>query len=202
MQVAHLGLATSREGRVDTQAGNRASDQENLSSFLAWRAERRARLMRAGQDPQIDIVFRKREANDETTLTAKCGTPQGYFYHTRHKEPSCQPCKDAYAIRDRERQRAKRRTLKPCGTNAAHARHLANNEEPCEPCKEARAEYIRELYGSANGPTKRAKVASCGTPSGYTKHIRNSETPCEECRVANSTANRARRRKKREGKAA
>lgn len=202
MQVAHLDLATSREGRVDTQAGHRATDQENLASFLVWRDARRARLIRQGQDPQIDIVFRKRESSDQTTLTVKCGTPQGYFYHTRHKEPSCQPCKDAYAARDRERQRAKRKSLKPCGTNAAHARHIANSEEPCGACKRARSEYLWQRQVAERGTVKRAKVAACGTPSGYSKHIRNSETPCEECRMANSTANRARRRKKREAKAA
>lgn len=198
MQVAHLGLAAAREGRVEAQAEQRSSDQENLSGFLIWRSKRRERLIRQGQNPQIDLVFRKREANDETTFTSQCGTAQGYFYHTRHKEPACQPCKDAYALRERTRQRAKRENLKPCGTNAAYVRHQANSEEPCEPCKKARTEYLRERHEAESRPVKREKVALCGTPSGYSKHRRNSETPCDDCRVANATANRSRRRKKRE----
>nr|MDT0658073.1 hypothetical protein [Micromonospora sp. DSM 115978] len=36
---------------------------------------------------------------------AKCGTYAGYKRHQNHREPACQPCKDAVAARAREARR-------------------------------------------------------------------------------------------------
>lgn len=155
MQVTNLGLRSSPAGRIDTQAGHRATDDENLASFIIWRTARRNRLTRRGQDPQVDPKFRNQEP--ETTILDICGTIDGLNFHKRAKETPCAPCKAANARRERERRariiaaqeleavpKPKRQKNPPHGSPSRYQAHRREGETPCDKCRAGHAKKQSE----------------------------------------------------------
>lgn len=155
MQVTNLGLRSSPAGRIDTQAGHRATDDENLASLISWRTARRNRLTRRGQDPQIDYKFRNQES--ETTILDICGTIDGLNFHKRAKETPCAPCKAANARRERERRariiaaqeseaasKPKRQKNPPHGSPSRYQAHRREGETPCDKCRAGHAKKQSE----------------------------------------------------------
>lgn len=152
MQVTNLGLRSSPAGRIDTQAGHRATDAENLNTFISWRTARRNRLTRRGQDPQVDPKFRNHEP--ETTILDICGTIEGHNFHKRAKEPQCDPCRAAKNERERLRRAAiravqelresKRQKNPPHGHPSRYQAHLRDGETPCDKCRAGHAKKQAE----------------------------------------------------------
>lgn len=72
------------------------------------------------------------------------GTAKGARQHWGHKEPLCDPCREAYNAEHRKSpEPAKRTGPAPCGTQAAYKRHLRHDEKPCDPCIDAHSVYMQ-----------------------------------------------------------
>lgn len=73
------------------------------------------------------------------------GTAKGARQHWSHKEPVCDPCRQAYNAENRKSPEPSKRTgPAPCGTQQAYKRHLRNDEKPCGPCQQAHSEYMEQ----------------------------------------------------------
>lgn len=75
-----------------------------------------------------------------------CGTYAAYMRHKKAGEPTCQPCRDANAARQRGYRKTATgpRKLAPCGTEAARQRHRRRGET-CHTCDDARTARIEAL---------------------------------------------------------
>lgn len=127
----------------------------------------------------------------------RCGTVPGYYRHRRLKEPTCQPCRDAY-IADARIKRPRKRPPIECGTYRGYKKHRRAGETPCRPCYDAYNESCRKWKaaqrdGKPPSPGRPRQPINHGTPAGYRTHNRRNEPPCDECRLAYNESRRRER---------
>ncbi|GGJ56167.1 hypothetical protein GCM10007173_13710 [Glutamicibacter ardleyensis] len=79
-------------------------------SYLAWKADRDARIKRTGGVLPEGI--------------AACGTNEGYLLHRENGERACSPCAEAHRAFKATTFNPAKKQLKPCGTTAAYSRHI------------------------------------------------------------------------------
>lgn len=99
----------------------------------------------------------------------RCGTYKGYWWHYRHKEIICNPCRLAYNDRAKKRYASKpKKSLKiinpkepiirnECGTVAGYNLHRKNGEAICNDCRLNHNEYRRNKY--AKNPLKQKEAS-------------------------------------------
>lgn len=97
----------------------------------------------------------------------RCGTYKGYWWHYRHKEIICDPCRLAINAHNKKRYANKPKksykVINPknsiinedCGTSAGYYRHRKNGELICEKCRLFHNQYHRKLH--AENPSKQVK---------------------------------------------
>lgn len=110
---------------------------------------------------------------------AECGTPAGLRRHRNLQESSCEPCREAERVYQRN-YRARRRAAAQPPPAAERPRRTSLPPEPLEPEPETPPPPTR---GGRPRPP-------CGTRSGYQSHGRHGEQPCPACRDANAAAQR------------